>query len=60
MVGKLKVVLDKEKSERVAEVAKVELGGAQDVVHRAVPDSTWIPYLRHNYACSTQDSFLEQ
>merc|ERR1711990_1318582 len=36
MVGKLEIVLDKEKSDRVAEVARVELSGAHDVVHRAV------------------------
>ena len=49
MVGKLKVVLNKEKSDRVAEVPRVELSVAHDVVHRAVLDSTWIPHLRHNY-----------
>ena len=62
MVGKLKIVLDKEKSDRVAEVARVELSVAYNVVHRAVLDSTWIPHLRRNfmqYACSTQDSFIE-
>ena len=62
MVGKLKIVLDKEKSDRVAEVARVELSVAYNVVHRAVLDSTWIPHLRRNfmqYACTTQDSFIE-
>ena len=59
MVGEFKVVLNKEKSDRVAEVPRVELSVAHDVVHRAVLDSTWIPHLRYNSACSTQDSFLE-
>ena len=59
MVGKLKVVLNKEKSDRVAEVARVELSVAHDVVHRAVLDSTWIPHLRYEFACNTLDSFLE-
>ena len=40
MVGKLKVVLNKEKSDRVAEVPRVELSVAHDVVHCAVLDST--------------------
>ena len=59
MVGKLKVVLNKEKSDRVAEVARVELSVAHDVVHRAVLDSTWIQHLRYEFACSTQDFFLK-
>ena len=48
MVGKLKIVLNKEKSDRVAEVARVELSVAHDVAHRAVLDSTWIPHLCDN------------
>ena len=48
MVGKLEIVLDKEKSDRVAKVARVELSVAHDVVHRAVLDSTWIPHLLYN------------
>ena len=60
MVGKLKVVLNKEKSDRVAEVPRVELSVAHDVVHCAVLDSTWIPHLCHNTMhVFTQDSFLE-
>ena len=49
MVSKLKIVLNKKKSDRVAEVSRVELSVAHDVAHRAVLDSTWIPHLRHNY-----------
>ena len=57
MVGKLKIVLNKEKSDRVAEVARVELSVAYNVVHRAVLDSTWIPHLRHNYM--HEDYFMD-
>ena len=57
MVGELKIILNKEKSDRVAKVVRVELSVAHDVVHRAVLDSTWIPHLRHNYM--QVDSFIE-